>query len=184
MFRSSIVIISLAGLLGMKAEASAGQAQKTRTPAASVQAPAAAAQKPADVSRAAFTTLSQKAFRDLDGNKDGKVSQQELAQAQQKAEQQRAANLAKRQQDVFIRADADRDGKLSLVEFNKLVAPRPPAMPSAAQIVSTLDRNRDGSVSEQEFLADRNAQFDRLDTDKSGTLTAGEARRPGQSRQP
>lgn len=182
MFRSSTVILSLAALFAMKAEASTAQAQKTRTPVAPAPAQAAGAQKPADVSRATFTSMSLKAFRELDGDKNGKITEPEVAKAQQKAEQQRAATLAKRQQEVFSRADADRDGKLSLAEFNKLVTPRAPAVPAAAQVVSTLDRNRDGSVSEQEFLADRNAQFDRLDADKSGTLTAGEARRPGAAR--
>jgi hypothetical protein len=43
-------------------------------------------------------------------------------------------------------------------------------------LVLMMDKDKDGTVSKDEFLAFMGREFDRLDVDKSGTLEPGEVR--------
>ena len=46
-----------------------------------------------------------------------------------------------------------------------------------ADLVRMMDRDQNGRVSKEEFMAFMSAEFDRLDVDRSGELTVGELSR-------
>jgi hypothetical protein len=91
----------------------------------------------------------------LDGNGDGKISAEEMANA--------AANLAK--------MDTNGDGALTQEEL------RPPPPPGGAHgdRLMRLDTNKDGFVSQDEFCAPPRHVFATIDTDGSGFIDADEA---------
>ena len=49
---------------------------------------------------------------------------------------------------------------------------------SAKQLLLLMDRDKNGKVSKQEFLAYREAEFDRLDVNKDGELDVKELTKP------
>ncbi|MGV8078784.1 MAG: EF-hand domain-containing protein [Syntrophales bacterium] len=86
-------------------------------------------------------------FQEMDTDKDGKLSRQEVDAAAEK---------------VFQEADKDRDGYLSEQEFK--------AIQGARSKYRDLDRNKDGKLSMDELRKSADRKFDYLDRSKDGSL--------------
>ena len=98
----------------------------------------------------------------MDKNKNGQVSKAEFLQFAS---------------EEFTRIDADRSGGLNRKEFSRshLARGRQSAEYSnVAQLVAMMDRDRNGVVSKEEFVAFMSVEFDRIDVDRSGALTRQE----------
>lgn len=126
------------------------------------------------IARAQFLASMDGEFRRMDADKNGQVSRAELEQTQQ---QQAVATAEARNRAQFIQLDTNRNGQLSQAEFAKLVSPPPIA--NAQPLLARMDGNRDGQVSLVEYRAATLANFDRLDTDKDGTVTPTEMKAGG-----
>ena len=151
----------------------------TAAVAASAQNSAAPAQQgPQPVSRAAYMQKVDSAFVTVDGNKDGFIDRAEIESAETKALTARKAVLLRQRENGFRKLDSNKDGSLSLQEYNApLVAVAIPK-PNATPVLNQRDTNKDGKVSLAENRAPAMAQFDRADSNKDGTLTAAEQRAP------
>ncbi len=97
-----------------------------------------------------------------DANADGKMSRDEF--------------VTMAYTRTVERADTDKDGKVSLAEWNA----RPAAIKAtadgrdASKGFSRLDVNSDGFVEAADFSVRFGKRFDRLDADKDGVLTGEE----------
>jgi Ca2+-binding EF-hand superfamily protein len=101
-------------------------------------------------------------FKAMDKNGDGKVSREEFPGRPQ----------------MFERVDANKDGVLEASEVKALAASVAKAAPAGAAQpgarIMAMDKDGDGKVSKAEFVG-APAFFDRLDSDKDGSLTKDEA---------
>ena len=153
-------MIVVAPLLAVMLQASAPAAKAPANPA------------PQSVTKAAVQGQVKTNFEKLDLNKDGVVDKAEA----QKAHDATVAAIAKRRAEqaaeVFAKADTDKNGSLSLREF-EAASPMPQVQETW---LNTNDTNKDGKVSLSEATARALAAFDRVDTNKDGVLTAAEAR--------
>lgn len=110
------------------------------------------------VSREEYFAGSRKRFAKADANRDGVISAQEAKAAKAKLEEKRAARDARRKAQgkaVKLRATGKR-----------------PARP----YLSALDKNKDGKVSQKEYLARREKQFADKDVNRDGVISKEEAR--------
>jgi len=126
------------------------------------------------VARAKFIADMDSEFRKMDADKNGQATRTEIEQYQR---QQAAAQVQARNRSVFAQLDTDKNGQLSPAEFAKIATPTPPA--SAQPILSRMDGNRDNQVSVVEHRTATLANFDRLDSDKDGNVTAAEMKAAG-----
>ena len=132
-------------------------------PAAAQEADEGAA---AAASRVELVRILDRNFKRVDGNGDGSLSKAEMEAA--------AALLAgKRVEARFKALDTNKDSVLSLSEFQALTASARAGSGTAAAL-QRLDTNGDGNVSADEFQSPLVTQFDRLDSDRNGTLSAAE----------
>lgn len=131
---------------------------------------------PKPIARAQFVASMDSEFRKIDADKNGLLSRAEIEQFQQL---QAAAEARTRNRAQFAELDADKDGRLSAVEFAKLVMAPPPA--NAQPLLARMDGNRDDQISLVEHRAATLANFDRLDTDRDGTVTPLEMKAGGVS---
>lgn len=145
------------------------------------QANAAPPKGPQPVSRTVFLSRFDSLFANADANKDGFTDRAEIEAAETKALAARKANQLKQREAAFRQLDKDKNGSLSLQEFNG-AAPGQNAKPNAAATLARLDTNKDGKVSLAESRAPGEAQFARLDTNKDGVLSVEEQRRPAGNR--
>ncbi len=132
------------------------------------QAPATA------LPRARFITDMDVEFRKMDADKNGQLSRIEIEQYQKLSA---LAEAKARNQALFKQLDADKSGQLSPTEFATVAAAPPPA--NAQPILARMDSNRDNQVSLVEHRTATLANFDRLDTDKDGIVTAAEMKAGG-----
>ncbi|MNS71181.1 EF hand [compost metagenome] len=144
--------------------------------------------------------LQKELFAKLDSNGDGAVDQDELKSAlSQKNDDGLLVNLSKQFGDL----DSDASGSLSAEEMTAMAPPPPPhdqapdtdladALTSAGstadsnEIFSALDKNKDGTVSQDELTAsltppppppphiNSDELFSQLDADGDGSVTATE----------
>lgn len=119
--------------------------------------------------RASFIAQMDIEHRKRDADGDGKVTRAEMERWErgQLFAQAQAGNQA-----LFARLDADRNGSLSPGEFSALV--QDPGTPDVGPLMTRFDTNRDQVITMVEYRAATLANFDRLDVDKDGVLTAAE----------
>jgi Ca2+-binding EF-hand superfamily protein len=150
----------------------AAQSASAKTTAPQTAKPAVPA-KPAvvvpDLPRADFIALMDADFkkRDLDGN--GKATRAEVEEFTK-----RAATAAAQEQnrELFQRLDVDKNGLITPAEFAALI-PAPKFIDVSAEMIR-FDSNRDQIITLVEYRTTTLANFDRLDLDKDGILTAAE----------
>jgi hypothetical protein len=136
-------------------------------------APKAGAAQPAQsVTRSALSTQLDASFGNLDTNKDKSLNKAEVESAQARNVAQTQAEIAKRLEAEFGRLDGNKDGQLSMAEFKGAAAT--PRVPPVDELMKQLDRNSDGKITQDEYRALPLANFDRLDTNKDGTISAQE----------
>lgn len=144
------------------------------------QANAAPAKGPQPISRTVFLSRADSLFAAADANKDGFTDRAEIEAAEAKALAARKSNQLKQREAAFRQLDKDKNGTLSLAEFN--AAPAQTAKPNATATLTRLDTNKDGKVSLAESRSPAEAQFARLDANKDGVLSVDEQRRTAGTR--
>jgi hypothetical protein len=143
-------------------------AQTTTKPAAA--APAA----PQQVTRAQVAQQLDAEFKDLDANKDGKLTKTEIETAMSRRAAQAQAEARQQLKTVFDKIDTNHNGSISLAEFQaqQKITMNPQMVD---QRVQQLDTNKDGSISAEEYRNGTLVQFDKLDTNHDGIVSAAEA---------
>jgi hypothetical protein len=143
-------------------------------------AAAAAGEEAKPVTRQELSNELNSDFADLDADKDGKVTGEEIkARLMHKAEADLAV-LKKARDDAFAKLDTNSDGSISRAEFDER-APLPTIKDGEAMATANLnrfDKDKDGSVTQDEFRAPTLANFDKLDINKDGTLSVAEQKAP------
>jgi len=134
---------------------------------------ATAPKGPQPISRTVYMSRVDSTFGAIDTNKDGYTDKSEIEAFEAKALAARKAQMLKQRETAFRQMDKDKNGTLSLAEFNAAMAAQTPK-PNAAPQIARLDTNKDGRVSMAESRAPAGAQFDRLDTNKDGILSVDE----------
>jgi Ca2+-binding EF-hand superfamily protein len=129
---------------------------------------------PQPVTKAAYVQRIDRTFSANDTNKDGFVDKSEIELAETKAIGTRRAQLINQREAAFRQLDTNKDGSLSLKEFNAQLVAQPLPKANAAPMLARLDTNKDGKISAAESRAPAVAQFDRADTNKDGTLSVDE----------
>lgn len=135
---------------------------------------AQAAAKP--LARAQFIAEMDAEFRKTDADKNGQLTRTEIEQYQKL---QAVAQGEARNQAAFAQLDTDKNGQLSKAEFAKIATPAPAA--NAQPMLSRMDGNRDAQISLVEHRTATLANFDRVDADKDGNVTAAEMKAGGVS---
>lgn len=135
-----------------------------------------AAREPQSVSRAVFMQRIDAAFVAADTNRDGFADQAELSASQTRLAAQRRAQYVRGREAAFRRLDANKDGSLTLLEFNAIAASTPTPQVNVAPLLARFDTNKDGRVSRAENGAPAIANFDRADTNRDGILSPQEQR--------
>jgi len=129
---------------------------------------------PQPIYRANFIGTMDVQFRKVDADKNGQLTRAEIEQF----EKQRAVALAEgRNRALFAQLDTDKNGQVSAVEFAKLIATPPPA--DATPMLQQDDANKDQQISLIEYRTATLANFDRIDTNKDGTVTPEEMKAGG-----
>jgi Ca2+-binding EF-hand superfamily protein len=131
---------------------------------------------PQPVTRAGLATELEREFRALDTNKDGYLSQAEIAAGQVNRQKQLEALARKRREAAFTAMDTNKDGQLSHDEFlaNNVMAKRP--MPNGAKALVRLDANKDGRLTLAEYTALMLSNFDKSDANHDAVLSPEEGR--------
>jgi hypothetical protein len=132
---------------------------------------------PQPVSRTVYMSRVDSIFGSVDTNKDGFTDRAEIEAAEGKALAARKAQLLKQREASFRQLDKDKNGSLSLQEFNSAIVAQTPKADATGRL-KRLDTNKDGKISIAESRAPAEAQFARLDANKDGILSVEEQRRP------
>ena len=142
--------------------------------AAAAQSGAASTAAPAaqPVTRTALSGQLDSSFGRLDSNGDKSLSTAEIDAAQKRQIAEAQGVITKRIDAEFAKLDSNKDGQLSMTEF-RAAAPTPKAAPPA-DLLGQFDKNKDGKVTQDEFRSVPLANFDRIDTNKDGTISDAE----------
>lgn len=133
-------------------------------------APSLAQSQPSQpIPRANFLKDMDVQFRKMDANGDARVTRPEMEQFRRRSE---IAEAQARNRQMFARLDADRNGQISPAEFAKMVAALPP--PNVEPAIAKFDLNKDQAISLVEYRTGTLSNFDRLDVDKDGYVSAPE----------
>jgi hypothetical protein len=148
-------------------------AQPSDKPAA-----AATAEEPKPITRQQISDKLDNDYADLDADKDGKATADEINTRLRKGAEADLAVLRKARDDAFAKLDANADGSISRAEFDEK-APLPTIKdPDAKPHLDRFDTNKDGSITKDEFRALTLANFDKMDANKDGTLSVAEQKAP------
>jgi Ca2+-binding EF-hand superfamily protein len=146
----------------------------TLTAAAAPPAPPEQSATTQPIPRAQFISEMDSQFRKMDADKNGQLTHAEIEQFQK---QSALAEAKARNRAQFAELDKDKNGQISPAEFAKLIAPAPAA--NSLSMLIREDGNRDNQISLIEHRTATVANFDRLDTDKDGVVTATEMKAGG-----
>lgn len=113
-------------------------------------------------------------FRRMDLDKNGQANRAEIEQYQKA---QAAAQAKARNKALFAQLDKDKNGQLSQAEFAGIATPAPIA--NAQPMLARMDGNRDSQISLVEYRTATLANFDRVDMDRDGVVTAAELKAGG-----
>lgn len=138
-----------------------------------------AAKGPQPLTRAAFMQRLLIAHVALDTNKDGFTDRAEIESAGAKELVARKAQRIRAREADFRTLDTNKDGSLTLKEFNAIAIASPLPKANAAAYLGRLDANKDGKVSLEEGQAPALARFDLADTNKDGIVSVAEQRAAG-----
>ena len=127
------------------------------------------------ISRARFIADMDAQFRAMDSDRNGQLSAAEIESSQRA---QASGEASKRNRTLFVLLDSDKDGKLTPEEFDRFNNP-PPNTANAAPVIARMDSNGDRQVSPAEHRAAMLVNFDRLDTDHNGVVSAAELKAGG-----
>ncbi len=150
---------------------------------------------PEPMTRADVEARAKARFAQMDANKDGAVTQAEIADT-------RTEHMSKMQGEMFTKMDADKNGSISRAEFDAhhqnmtsgVMAPPPMAGHGGMKrkhmghgeggkgrmgrmedrLFGMADANKDGIVTEAEATQAALARFDKVDTDKDGSINDAE----------
>lgn len=136
----------------------------------------AAPKGPQPVSRAVYMSRIDGGFSSIDTNKDGFTDRAEIEAAESRLINNRRSQQLKQREAAFRQLDKDKNGSLSLQEFNAAIAAQG-AKPSATPRLTRLDTNKDGKISMAENRTPAAARFDRIDTNKDGILSVEEQKK-------
>jgi Ca2+-binding EF-hand superfamily protein len=128
----------------------------------------------APLPRAQFIAGMDSEFRKMDADKNGQLTRTEIEQFQT---QQLAAQASARNKALFRQLDKDKNGQLSATEFARIATPAPVA--NAQPMIARMDGNRDSQISVAEHRTATLANFDRVDSNKDGVVTAAELKAGG-----
>ena len=132
---------------------------------------------PQPISRTVYMSRIDSGFSAIDTNKDGFTDRAEIEAAETKLLATRKSQQLKQREAAFRQLDTDKNGSLSLQEYNAALAAQA-SKPNVTAYVNRLDTNKDGKVSMAESRAPAAARFDRMDANKDGVLSVEEQRRP------
>jgi len=124
------------------------------------------------VTKSALSSQLDASFKRLDSNSDKSLTTAEIDAAQKRQMAEAQNSIAKRLEAEFAKLDGNKDGQLSLAEF-KAAAPTP-KVATPAELLGQFDKNKDGKVTQDEFRSVPLANFDRIDTNKDGTISDAE----------
>jgi hypothetical protein len=150
------------GMIGIAGSVAAG---------AAAQGPPPSAQP---VPRAAFLATMDAEFRKLDSDRNGIATRAEIEQSLRGAA---ALAAQQRKAALFRQLDSDKNGQLSPGEFAGLNLGTPAA--DAAPVMAQADLNKDQQVTLVEYRTAKLANFDRIDADKDGIVSAAEMKAAG-----
>lgn len=131
---------------------------------------------PQPVSRAVYMSRIDGGFSAIDANKDGFTDRAEIEAAETRALTNRKSQQLKQREAAFHQLDKDKNGSLSLAEFNAALAAQN-NKPDVTAYIARLDTNKDGKVSMAESRTPAAARFDRMDSNKDGILSVDEQQR-------
>jgi hypothetical protein len=129
---------------------------------------------PTPVPRTVFIQTMDTEFRVMDADKNNVLTRKEIE------DYQRAVSVVvaqRRNVALFQALDKDKNGTLTQAEFAGLPMNVPPV--DAAPVLAQTDGNRDGQVTLVEYRAGKLVNFDRMDIDKDGVVSASEMKAAG-----
>lgn len=138
------------------------------------RAPAPQPAGPQPILRANFIAQMDAQFGKIDADKNGRLDRSEIEQFER---QKALAEARARNEALFDQLDVNKNGQISAAEFAKLVTEL--AAASAQPMLSREDSNRDGQISLVEHRAATLANFDRIDIDRDGIVSAAEMKAGG-----
>lgn len=162
MFKRLVALVLVAAVAGPVAAQNAKPARPASGPEAQ------------PIPRTTFISNMDTEFRKMDADHDGVLTRKEVETYQTS---QIIAQAEARKRALFAALDTDRNGVLSPAEFLRF--PSNEQAPNGAPIIARFDSNRDNKVSLIEYRAGTLANFDRLDADKDGIVTAAEMKAGG-----
>lgn len=126
------------------------------------------------VSRAVFMQRVDDGFAAVDTNKDGFNDRVEIEAAEIKVMRARREQTIQQREAAFRQLDKDKNGSLSLAEFNSAIAAQQMPKANATPRITRLDKNKDGKISQAENRAPATAQFNQFDTNKDNIVSTAE----------
>lgn len=128
------------------------------------------------LTRSAYVQELDKAFARADLNNDGFADRAEIEVSQSRNAAARKARMLREREVSFRQLDTNKDGVLSIREFNSVAAAAPLPKPDAADMLNRLDADHDGRISRAENRVPSLARFDSADADGDGILSPEEQR--------
>lgn len=110
---------------------------------------------PVALAQSAQAVTRQQVMETADKNKDGRIGRVEFLE---------------RMKEAFYFIDTDKDGYVTIVEYQRSIQGADPAR------VATADRNKDGKISMDELLKIVSADFDEADKNDDGVIDEQEMR--------